>query len=195
MLYAIESTKNTGAAVDGAKIAELLKASVKSDDSPQSIGYALWSAASSFKAGQKLEVWDRIEDVVAQADEVDKQYLQFEGGLSVTASVINGIIRLAEAANKALPISNDQVVKFGNYLVSRKTVTTPRGSWLFASALDVLSKNKVKRCVICDRTGFNSFHKMFFYSYDLFVYLFISSSPCQCTLVLSVPMSSVTAIR
>lgn len=144
MLYAVESSKNTGAAIDGAKIAELLKASIKSDDSPQSIGYALWSTAISFKAGQKLEVWDRIEDVVAQADEVDKQYLQFEGGLSVTASVINGIIRLAEAANKALPITNDQVVKFGNYLVSRKTVTTPRGSWLFASALDVLSKNKVK---------------------------------------------------
>lgn len=143
ILYAIESSKNAGVAVDSAKVAELLKASIKSDDSPQSIGYALWSTASTFKTGQKLEIWDRIEDVVAQADEVDKQYLQFEGGLSVTAAVINGIIRLAEAANKQFPLSNDQVVKFGNYLVSRKTVTTPRGSWLFASALDVISKNKV----------------------------------------------------
>jgi len=70
--------------VDGAKLGDLLKASTKTDDSPQSLGYALWAASNSYKAGQKLEIWDRIEDVIAQADEVDKIYLQFEGGLSVT---------------------------------------------------------------------------------------------------------------
>jgi len=30
-------------------------------------------------------VFDRIEDAVIQADEVDGQYLQFEGGLSITS--------------------------------------------------------------------------------------------------------------
>ena len=64
--------------------------------------------------------------------------------MNCLAVVINGIVRLAEAANKALPLSSDQVIKFGNYLVSRKTVTTPRGVFLFASSLDVLGKNKVK---------------------------------------------------
>lgn len=29
--------------------------------------------------------FDRIEDAVVQADEVDGQYLQFEGGLSITS--------------------------------------------------------------------------------------------------------------
>lgn len=29
--------------------------------------------------------FDRIEDAIIQADEVDGQYLQFEGGLSVTS--------------------------------------------------------------------------------------------------------------
>jgi oligosaccharyltransferase complex subunit delta (ribophorin II) len=76
--------KNTGGTVDTVKIAELLKAATKSDDSPQSLGYALWASTVGFKSGQKLDIWERIEDVVAQADEVDKQYLQFEGGLSVT---------------------------------------------------------------------------------------------------------------
>jgi oligosaccharyltransferase complex subunit delta (ribophorin II) len=82
--YAAEILKNTGGTVDTVKIAELLKAATKSDDSPQSLGYALWASTVGFKSGQKLDIWERIEDVVAQADEVDKQYLQFEGGLSVT---------------------------------------------------------------------------------------------------------------
>jgi oligosaccharyltransferase complex subunit delta (ribophorin II) len=84
IFYASEALRSLGVAVDGAKIADLLKASTKTDDSPQSLGYALWAAASGYKAGQKLEIWDRIEDVLAQADEVDKSFLQFEGGLSVT---------------------------------------------------------------------------------------------------------------
>jgi len=29
--------------------------------------------------------FDRIEDAMVQADEVDGQYLQFEGGLSITS--------------------------------------------------------------------------------------------------------------
>lgn len=31
--------------------------------------------------------YDRIEDAVIQADEVDGQYLQFEGGLSITSMI------------------------------------------------------------------------------------------------------------
>jgi len=33
--------------------------------------------------------FDRIEDAVVQADEVDGQYLQFEGGLSITSRISN----------------------------------------------------------------------------------------------------------
>jgi oligosaccharyltransferase complex subunit delta (ribophorin II) len=61
------------------------------------------------------------------------------------AVVVNGIFRLSQAANKAVPLKNDQVVKFGNYLISRKTVNTPRGVWLFASALDIVANNKVRQ--------------------------------------------------
>jgi len=84
LFYASEALKNAGGSVDAGKVAELLKSAVKLDDSAQSIGYALWASAGFSKSGQKVEVWDRIEDVVAQADEVDGAYLQFEGGLSVT---------------------------------------------------------------------------------------------------------------
>ena len=36
--------------------------------------------------------FDRIEDAVVQADEVDGQYLQFEGGLSITSIYLVFII-------------------------------------------------------------------------------------------------------
>ena len=86
VFYAVETLKLSNVGIDPVKLAEVLKAAVKADDSPSSIGYALWATATAFKTAQKVELWDRIEDVVAQADEVDKQYLQFEGGLSVTGN-------------------------------------------------------------------------------------------------------------
>lgn len=61
----------------------------------------------------------------------------------LVAAALNGIYRLSEIANKPLPLTADQAIKFGNYLVSRKTVTTPRGVWLLTSSLDIVSKNKV----------------------------------------------------
>ncbi|CAG7819813.1 unnamed protein product [Allacma fusca] len=155
IFYAAASLKLSGTVVDGVKLAEVIKATIKTDDSPQSLGYALWATALAYKSGQKLDIWERIEDIVAQADEVDKQFLQFEGGLSVTAIIISGIFRIAEAANKPLPLTTDQVIKFGNYLVSRKTVTTPRGVFLLASALDVISKNKYSVPVYLGLAGSN----------------------------------------
>jgi len=88
IFYASETLKNSGSAVDAAKVTELLKAATKTDDSAQSLGYALWTTAGVAKSGQKLDIWERIEDVVAQADEVDNQFLQFEGGLSVTGGTL-----------------------------------------------------------------------------------------------------------
>ncbi|OXA50430.1 Dolichyl-diphosphooligosaccharide--protein glycosyltransferase subunit 2 [Folsomia candida] len=150
--YAAETLKNTGGAVDTAKIAELLKAATKADDSPQSLGYALWASTVGFKSGGKLEIWERIEDVIAQADEIDKQYLQFEGGLSVTAAVINGVFRLADVSGKPFPLKNDQVVKFSNYLISRKTFMNP--VYIGISGSNVLNDaNKVLSVKVADLFG------------------------------------------
>lgn len=49
-----------------------------------SIGYSL-HIASQFDANGVF-AYDRIEDAVVQADEIDGKYLQFEGGLSITGS-------------------------------------------------------------------------------------------------------------
>jgi hypothetical protein len=82
IFYASHVLKNAGAPFDSNKLVEALKAAVKADDSAHSLGYAFWSNSNVGKAGQYI--WERVEDVLAQADEVDGIYLQFEGGLSVT---------------------------------------------------------------------------------------------------------------
>ena len=43
-------------------------------------------------------VFDRIEDAVVQADEVDGKFLQFDGGLAVTSNIIVGAYKLASHA-------------------------------------------------------------------------------------------------
>jgi len=65
---------------------------------------------------------ERLEDALVQADEVDGRLLQFEGGLSVTSVVLTGAAALAQKAKKPLPLTGDQMVKFANYLMSRRSV-------------------------------------------------------------------------
>lgn len=52
-----------------------------------SLGYTFHIAAELGTQG--AFAFDRIEDAIVQADEVDSQYLQFEGGLSITSMALN----------------------------------------------------------------------------------------------------------
>ena len=72
--------------------------------------------------------FDRTEDAVVQADEVDGKMLQSEGGLSVTSVMLTGAASLAVKAKKLLPVTSDQAVKFGNYIMFRKSVQQPKGA-------------------------------------------------------------------
>ena len=40
-------------------------------------------------------IFDRVEDAIVQADEVNGKILQFEGGLAVTSNIISGAYKLA----------------------------------------------------------------------------------------------------
>ncbi|EEC04859.1 ribophorin II, putative [Ixodes scapularis] len=101
------------------------------------LGYAFHVA--SVLGGNVTPFTDRIEDAVVQADEVGGDLLQFEGGLSVTATILSGVYRLAEAANKAPAVSKEQVLKFANYLLSRKNVQTVKGAAILYDVLRLLS--------------------------------------------------------
>lgn len=74
-----------------AKVAKNLLAILKKDDSLTSLGYAFSIALDLGSHGQSIV--DRVEDAIAQADEVDGKMLQFEGGLSTTALVLNGALK------------------------------------------------------------------------------------------------------
>jgi oligosaccharyltransferase complex subunit delta (ribophorin II) len=74
-----------------AKIAKNLQTILKKDDSLSSLGHAFYIASELGTHG--AFAFNRVEDAIVQADEVDGKMLQFEGGLSITALIVNGIFK------------------------------------------------------------------------------------------------------
>ncbi|XP_060592727.1 dolichyl-diphosphooligosaccharide--protein glycosyltransferase subunit 2-like [Ruditapes philippinarum] len=138
--YAYFALKNLGLAVDGKKVLAALTEALKKDDSPLSHSYAFRVATELNTDLNKY--FDLIEDVVAQADEVDDKYLQFEGGLFVSASVVDSSYKLAGKVGKAPTISQDKVLKFANYFMSRKHVHQLKSAYALLSAINTLTDNK-----------------------------------------------------
>lgn len=54
-----------------------------------SLGYAFHVGAQL--KGEVGSIFERIEDAVVQADEVDGRMLQFEGGLSITGELLPNV--------------------------------------------------------------------------------------------------------
>ncbi|XP_034252960.1 dolichyl-diphosphooligosaccharide--protein glycosyltransferase subunit 2 [Thrips palmi] len=125
---------------DVAKVLKNVQSSLKKDDSALSLGYAFHVAAALGAEGRVI--FDRIQDAVAQADEVDGRFLQFEGGLSITALVVSGSFNLATSQNKAPPLNHEQTTKFANYFLSRRSVQTVKGIYSLLDVLSTLSSNK-----------------------------------------------------
>ncbi|CAH1183105.1 unnamed protein product [Phaedon cochleariae] len=119
------------------KVSELVQNKLREDDSVQNIGQAFHSAALLGNAGKFIQ--DRIEDVIVQADEIDGKILQWEGGLTVTSLIITGLSRLPGAT----PFNPTQAEKLGSYLLTRKTVQTPRGVLALLEAAVALSASNV----------------------------------------------------
>lgn len=85
---------------------------------------------------------DRIEDAIAQADEVDGKFLQFEGGLSVTSLVINGVFKITAANAKPSSLNAEQTKKFASYFLSRRSVTTAKGASVLLESLKLIMAQK-----------------------------------------------------
>ncbi|XP_070209693.1 dolichyl-diphosphooligosaccharide--protein glycosyltransferase subunit 2-like [Littorina saxatilis] len=138
--FSFFALKNLGLSVDEKAVSASLLEALKTDDSPLSHGYA-FMAASEMK-GDTSKFFDNIEDVVAQADEVDDKYVQFEGGLFVTALVVDNAYKLAGKEKKAPTIAEDKVAKLANYFLSRKHVHQLKAAYQFVSAIKTLTDNK-----------------------------------------------------
>ncbi|XP_031843739.1 oligosaccharide transferase delta subunit [Nomia melanderi] len=135
------------------KVAKAVQSMLRKDDNLWNLGYAFHIASDLGPDGSFA--FDRIEDAIVQADEVDEQYLQFEGGLSVTSFLVNGIFKLSNTLQKKAPLSSQQIVKIANYLLSRRSVQTPRGVMNLLSALTTLATSDSEKpiCVTLANEG------------------------------------------
>jgi len=139
LYHGILSQLNLGLGASKTAIKSLTEA-LKKDDGIASLGMA-FTLASNLGKTEGSTIFDRIEDAIVQADEINGKNLQFEGGLSVSSQVITGAYALAKTVGKAPPISKLQSVKFANYFLSRKNVQQVKGAWALLSALHTLSTN------------------------------------------------------
>jgi len=140
LFFATKADINTGGKLNSANIKKSLAAALKKDDSLLSLGLAFHTAA--MLEGDLTTFYDRIEDAIVQADEVDGRMLQFEGGLSVTSIVLTGALSLSEKVKKPAAMSGDQAVKFANYLMSRKSVQQAKGAFHLLEAVNMMAENK-----------------------------------------------------
>ncbi len=139
LYHAIFAQNSLGQKVDSAAALKHLTTALKKDDSLASLGNAFHIA--SILSGDVGAIFDRIEDAIVQADEINGKVLQFEGGLSVSAQIVTGAYALGKKVGKAPPLSKMQSVKLANYFLSRKNVQQAKGVWHLLSALTTLSKN------------------------------------------------------
>jgi len=137
--FAAKTQVSVGSKLDSPTVLKALTKAVKKDDSLLSLGLAFHTA--SLLEGDLTKFFDRIEDAVVQADEVDGKLLQFEGGLSVTSVVLTGAANLAIKSKKKLPVTGEQAVKFANYLMSRKSVQQAKGIFHLLEAISTMSAN------------------------------------------------------
>ncbi|GFQ75674.1 dolichyl-diphosphooligosaccharide--protein glycosyltransferase subunit 2 [Trichonephila clavata] len=138
--YAVMSLHNLNLKIDNNKVSRIMAAMLKKDDSVINLGHAFNIAATLQK--DLKSYFERIEDVIVQADEVDGKYLQFEGGLGITATTIGGVYKLAEVAKTAPALTADQAIKFANYFLSRKFVQSVKGAAQLLQVLKIFATNK-----------------------------------------------------
>uniref|UniRef100_A0A0K0D2P2 Dolichyl-diphosphooligosaccharide--protein glycosyltransferase subunit 2 n=1 Tax=Angiostrongylus cantonensis TaxID=6313 RepID=A0A0K0D2P2_ANGCA len=137
---ALRSADRLGIKVNKAAFDKLLEASMKADDSPNNLAW-VFNAASLLDKPTAAKYFEKIKNLVSQADEVDKRFLQFDGGLFTTSNAIHGILSLAQLQGKVPAITKDQMSLFTNYLLSRKHVFTEKSAFFLLSALGVLVNN------------------------------------------------------
>ncbi|KAG5677239.1 hypothetical protein PVAND_007013 [Polypedilum vanderplanki] len=152
MFYAYYTQKFLDPAVvkeDATKetLAKKLLVLLKKDDSLQSLGYGFYIAGNLGPTASSVA--DRVEDAIAQADEVDGKLLQFEGGLSITSLIINGALRVTSFNNKPAPLTVEQAKKFTSYFLSRKSVTQAKGASLLLESLRyIINEKKISPAAI-----------------------------------------------
>ncbi|XP_072029908.1 dolichyl-diphosphooligosaccharide--protein glycosyltransferase subunit 2-like [Amphiura filiformis] len=141
IFYAVSALTTLGLQINAADVIKALDAALKKDDGVLASSYALHIANMLPKDTNVDKYFELIEDVVAQADEVDEKYLQFDS-LGHTAIFVDGAYKLAAKVDKTPLITEDQAVMFANYVLSRKSTQTVRNAYYVLLATKAFSSNK-----------------------------------------------------
>lgn len=110
------------------------------------MGYAFNIAADLGPMASNLKTW--TETIAAQADEVDGAHLQYEGGLSTTSLVINGLLKYSKTLQVKSPLTDTQAQKFIAYFLSRRSVQQAKGASILMEVLETIADER-KENAIC----------------------------------------------
>lgn len=141
--YVNTASLNLKQQIDVKKLNKQILDALRADSSILNQAYAL-NIAYYLNENEK-PFYNNIEDLLDQADEVDKKYLQYEGGIPVTSLVLEGIFNLCEKL-KQIPAKFDQarLTKFTNYLISKRYPTNAKAAYFLLRASLKLTNNQVK---------------------------------------------------
>ncbi|VVD02490.1 unnamed protein product [Leptidea sinapis] len=133
LYYAVYSLKamGKGSIYDKEDALKNLIQLLKKDDSAANYGFVF---ALCEHMGCGAWTAQHSEGIILSADESDSKALHFEGGLPVTSFLLTSILRTFKSLKMASPLSEEQRYKFAAYLLSRRSVNTPRGAALLLEA-------------------------------------------------------------
>jgi len=151
LYYYAFASKNLKLAVDSQKLTKSLIDALRVDASIINQAYSL-HIASLLSNEDAKKFYDNIEDVLEQADEADKTFLQYEGGVGTTSLVLEGILLLGEKFDQ-LPAKFDQqrLAKFVNYLSSKRFPTNIKSGYFLLRNAVKLTNNKFAVPLILNR--------------------------------------------
>lgn len=141
LYYYVMTAETLKIKFDSKKVATSLTSALKNDGSIVNQGFSLHIAAKLSE--QNKPFYESIEDILDQADEVDKVMLQYEGGVGTTGIVLEGIITLSEKFG-LLPakLTTERLGKFVNYMISKRFPTNIKSAYFLLKASVKLSDNK-----------------------------------------------------
>ncbi|KRZ37243.1 Dolichyl-diphosphooligosaccharide--protein glycosyltransferase subunit 2 [Trichinella pseudospiralis] len=139
--YAVSSIGYLKVKYDMEKMRSVVSALVKRSTSPNDRSVLLNTAP--FLSGDLKFLTDCANDLVSQVDESDERYLRFDGGIGTTASIVHAIYQLSVKTGNPVALKKEQILKFANYLISRRRVYHPRVTSLIFSVLHDMTNDKV----------------------------------------------------
>ncbi|KAL5293385.1 RPN2 family protein [Megaselia abdita] len=140
IFFNVVASKRMNVAIPSAvsdRLSKAVQSIVSKDDSLGTLGYALCVANELGVTIPTLA--GKFSEAATMADEVDGKMLQFEGGLGITALVINCGVKALKTNHK---LSEVQVLKFATYFLSRRSVQSPKGVHILIESLKTLSELK-----------------------------------------------------